>query len=501
MAHRGVLCRSFPGSSGGPERHRPSAPLIQNPGGGGAGRGTEAVASRGRARLADLEPPALGTRRGRSPPRAPSCPGEPKCATPSPTAPRRPRKPPSSKSAEESPGPSVQAPKAGRRGAPPNTERLASQTAARSRPLWVRRAFWREQEVRARASTALDAGLLAVEPLAGGTEPRLGSVHCKYQRDRKMDSIRRAPRSHKDSSSASGGHSRRPCPREQGSRPRAEAAPRAEFSAPGLLESLPGERVPRKELPVKAEVDGDQPAGERGQSGHLPICLNTSPLRCPNTQERSPEGVPTEQLGRRSGAGRPWSTSPSHPTSSPILTLPPAAAGPSSPKGTQRPMTRCPEPRRQSLVPSPILPLSSQNWGKRRGKHRQGRGPQPVGQRLEMRGRTRPNAPPFALCRCAQVCASLRHKVRGWGAYWGGTGTMPRPPSGPEGGSPKPPHVSALQSLPPGRAKNPHPHPELWSPATAPLPALGLLHPKKTRDGEAGGGRGRGAAPRQRQVH
>lgn len=78
---------------------------------------------------------------------------------------------------------------------------------------------------------------------------------------------------------------------------------------------------------------------------------------------------------------------------------------------------------------------------------------------------------------------------------------MPRPPLGPEGGSPKPPHVSALQSLPPGRAKNPHPHPELWSPATAPLPALGLLHPKKTRDGEAGGGRGRGAAQRQRQVH
>lgn len=83
------------------------------------------------------------------------------------------------------------------------------------------------------------------------------------------------------------------------------------------------------------------------------------------------------------------------------------------------PLPRVPAP---VAAPSPILPLSSQNWGKRRGKHRQGRGTQPVGQRLAMRRRTRPNAPPFALCGCAQVCASLRHKVRGWGAYWGGTG-------------------------------------------------------------------------------
>lgn len=88
---------------------------------------------------------------------------------------------------------------------------------------------------------------------------------------------------------------------------------------------------------------------------------------------------------------------------------------------------------------------------------------------------------------------SARQGLRG--SYRGGTGTMPWPPWGPEGGSPMPPHVSALQSLRPGRAKNPHPHPALCSPPTAPRPALGLLHRKKTGDGEAGGGRGaRGCA-------
>lgn len=115
-----------------------STPRIQRLGGGGRRRGTEAIASRGRARPADFEPLALRTRRGHFPPRAPSCPGEPNCVTPTLTAPRCPWQPPFPKSPEESPGPNpqplprVQAPKAGRRGAPPNTEQLPSQTPAGS---------------------------------------------------------------------------------------------------------------------------------------------------------------------------------------------------------------------------------------------------------------------------------------------------------------------------------------------------------------------------------
>lgn len=47
------------------------------------------------------------------------------------------------------------------------------------------------------------AGSQSMSPQGAGCRPsrrRLGSVRCKYQRDRKMDSIRRAPRSRKDSS-------------------------------------------------------------------------------------------------------------------------------------------------------------------------------------------------------------------------------------------------------------------------------------------------------------
>lgn len=141
-----------------------------------------------------------------------------------------------------------------------------------------------------------EAGLLAVGSLAHSTEPGLGPVSCRHQRNSKRDTTRRSQKSLKHSSSTSvcagpgstlaAAAQAGPALGTQGTRPGGRRHPGLGLHTWSLSRRIcPGNRNPQKHLLVKAKVGGGQPTRERGQSRRRAISLTTSPLRSPNTRE------------------------------------------------------------------------------------------------------------------------------------------------------------------------------------------------------------------------
>ena len=235
-----------------------------------------------------------------------------------------------------------------------------------------------------------------------------------------------------------------------------------------------------------------------------------SPLRCPDTQERSLEGVPAEQLGHSSGAGRPPRPSPASPLHPRPGLRPQRARAPQA----RRPL-KAPRPAAQSLPPphpptsppaqvAPHLPdpptgLSELGKEARRAPSRAG---SPIGwpRTEDARANASPRPSLRALPgRLGRGFPARQGPRRLRGRYW--DFAVAALGSGRRLSSAAPRPRPAKSSWAGKSREPPHPHPALCSPPTAPLPALGLLHPKKAGDGDAGGGRGARGCAAAAQVH
>ena len=216
-AHRGPLWRAFgwgrrvfPGSFGNPGRHFANRKAGR---GWAPGEGLRPSPLEGARDPRSSSLWLLGRAGGQSPPRAPSCPGEPNGAIPTPTAPGCPWLPPIPKSWEESPGPNprplprVQAPEAGRRGAPPSTEQLPSQTPAGSEAPSGPGGLFGE-----RRKSELEP---PKRPVPAFSPSGLARTAQGLDQDPCAVSTK-GTESHKDSSSTGGSHRSRPGPRDAG---------------------------------------------------------------------------------------------------------------------------------------------------------------------------------------------------------------------------------------------------------------------------------------------
>lgn len=197
-----------------------------------------------------------------------------------------------------------------------------------------------------------EAGPLAVGSAAHRAGPQLGPVRCEHQRSSKRDPTRRSRESFKHSSSTSvcAGTGSTLAAAAQAGPPLGVQATRPggrRLRGPGrhtwsLSRGIcPGSGNPRKQLLVKAKVDGGQPARERGPSRRPSISLVASPLRSPNTQEDHTGEGP----GRGAGAWLEGLTALRDPAPATPLHFRPllssaADAGPSRPQGTRHSVSR-----------------------------------------------------------------------------------------------------------------------------------------------------------------
>lgn len=187
------------------------------------------------------------------------------------------------------------------------------------------------------------------------------------------------------------------------------------------------------------------------------------------------------------------------PHSIPAPTLPAAGAGPSSPKGTQCPMTRCPSPGASRSLPARSSHSALRTGGRGAESTAKGGVPSRLAEDWRCAGERVPTPLPSRSAsapRSGLLCAT-----RSAGGLQGWDWDKPWPPWGPEGGSPMPPHVSALQSLRPGGPRTPIPTLRSALPGRRLARRWGSYTPRRPGTERLAGGGGRGAARRPRQVH